>query len=127
MDTNANIILSSPMKFHCFLKMNAVLCSVASFMSDSVTLWTVSHQAPLSVGFSRQEHWSELPCPPPKDLPNLGIEPISPVSPALQAGSSPTEPPGKPKGDEYLVIYHTGIDGGALVAKSCLTLRLLGL
>ena len=63
-----------------------------------------------------------VPCPPPKDLPNLGIEPIPPVSPALQAGSLPTEPPGKPKGDEYPVIYHTGIDGGALVAKSCLTL-----
>ena len=45
------------------------------------------HQAPLSVGFSRQEYWSGLPCPPPGDLVNSGTEPISLVSPALQAGS----------------------------------------
>ena len=38
--------------------------------------WTVAHQAPLSVGFSRQEYWSGLPCPLPKDLPDLGIEPM---------------------------------------------------
>ena len=42
------------------------------------TPWLV-HQAPLSLGFSRQEHWSELPCPPPGDLPNPGTEPWSPV------------------------------------------------
>ena len=42
-----------------------------------VTPWTVAHQAPLSMGFSRQEHWSGLPCPPPGDLPNPGIEPVS--------------------------------------------------
>ena len=50
-------------------------------------------QAPLSVGFSRQEHWSGLPCPPPGDLPHPGIEP---GSPALQADSLPSEPPGEP-------------------------------
>ena len=38
------------------------------------TLWTIAHQAPLSMGFSRQEYWGGLPCPPPEDLPNLGIE-----------------------------------------------------
>ena len=43
------------------------------------TLWTVACQAPLSTGFSRQEYWSVLPCPPPRDLPNSGIEPRSPV------------------------------------------------
>ena len=48
------------------------------------------------MGFSRQEYWSGLPCPPPGDLADLGIEPISPVSPALQAGSLPAEPPRKP-------------------------------
>ena len=42
-----------------------------------------THQAPLSVGFSRQEYWSGLPCPPPGDLPDPGIEPASLVSPAL--------------------------------------------
>ena len=44
-----------------------------------VTTWTVAHQAPLSMGFSRQEHWSGLPCPPPGDLPNPGIKPRSPT------------------------------------------------
>ena len=48
-----------------------------------ITLWTVAHQAPLSMGFSRQEYWSGLPCPPPGDLPNPGIEPMSLTSPAL--------------------------------------------
>ena len=45
-----------------------------------VTPWTVARQAPLSVGFSKQEYWSGLPCPPPGDLPNPGIEPRSHVS-----------------------------------------------
>ena len=47
------------------------------------TPWTVAHQAPLSMGFSSQEYWSGLPCPPPRDLPNPGIEPTSLTSPAL--------------------------------------------
>ena len=45
--------------------------------------WTVAHQVPLSLGFYRQEYWSGLPCPPPRDLPNPGIEPVSLMSPAL--------------------------------------------
>ena len=60
------------------------------------TLWTVACQAPLSMGLSRQEYWSGFPCPPPGDLPDRGIEPLSPESPALQVDSLPTEPPGKP-------------------------------
>ena len=59
-----------------------------------VTPWTVAHQAPLSMGLSRQEYWSGLSCPPPGNLPNQGIEPRSPT---LQADSLPSEPPGKPK------------------------------
>ena len=47
------------------------------------TSWTAAHQAPLSMGFSRQEYWSELLCPPPGDLPHSGIEPASLMSPAL--------------------------------------------
>ena len=54
--------------------------------------WTAAHQAPQSMEFSRQEHWSGLPIPSPKDLPNPGIEPRSPT---LQADSLPSEPPGK--------------------------------
>ena len=58
-----------------------------------MTPWTVARQASLSMGFSRQEYWSELPFPSPGDLPNPGIEPWSPAS---QAGSLPFEPPGNP-------------------------------
>ena len=63
------------------------MCFVTSVVSDSMTLWTVAHQAPLSMGFSRQEYWSGLPCSSPGHLPNPGIEPMSPVTPALQANS----------------------------------------
>ena len=57
------------------------------------TPWTVARQAPLSMGFSRQEYWSGLPCPPPKDLPDPGIKTVSPTS---AGGFFTTEPPGKP-------------------------------
>ena len=58
-------------------------------MSNSETLWTVAHQAPLFTGFSRQKYWSGLPFPPPGDLPDPGIEPEFPVPPALQIDSLP--------------------------------------
>ena len=58
-----------------------------------MTSWTVAHQAPPSMGFSRQEYWSRLPFPPPRDLPNPGIKLRSP---ALQADALTPEPPGKP-------------------------------
>ena len=61
-----------------------------------VTPWSVVSQAPLSMGFSWQEYWSGLPCPSPGDLPDPGIEPISPASNALKVNSLPTEPAGKP-------------------------------
>ena len=63
------------------------MMSCFSHVQLFATLWTVACQAPLSVGFSRQEYWSELPCPPPGDLPNLGIKPASPAAPALQVDS----------------------------------------
>ena len=56
-------------------------------------LWTVAYQAPLSMGFSRQEYWSGLPFPSPGDLPDPGIKPRSP---ALVADTLTSEPPGKP-------------------------------
>ena len=56
-----------------------------------VTPWTVAHQAPPSMEFSRQEYWSGLPFPSPGDLPNPGIEPGSPT---LRADALPSEPPG---------------------------------
>ena len=58
-----------------------------------VTLWIVACQAPMSLGFFRQEYWSGLPIPSPGDLPDPGIEP---VSPALADGFFTLEPPGKP-------------------------------
>ena len=67
------------------------ICSVAQLCSI-VTLWTVACQAPLSMGFSRQEYWSVLSFPSLGDLPDPGIELRSP---ALQADSLPSEPPGK--------------------------------
>ena len=68
------------------VQVNMHLCYVTSVMSNSVTPWTVDYQTPLSVGFSRQEYWSGLPCPPPGDLPNPGIEPTSLMSPSLAGG-----------------------------------------
>ena len=59
------------------------------------TPWTIVHQAPLSMGFPRQEYWRGLPFPPVDDLPDPGIKPRSITSPALQADSLPPEPPGK--------------------------------
>ena len=66
-------------------------CSV---VSDSATPWTVDHQASLSMGFPRQGRWSGLPCSPPGDLANPGIEPVSLMSPALQV--------------DYLLLIHQG-------------------
>ena len=60
------------------------------------TPWTVAHQAPLSIGFSRPEYWNGLPFPPPGILPGSGMELESPVSPALAGRFFPTEPAGKP-------------------------------
>ena len=65
-----------------------------SVMSDSLQPWTVAHQAPLSMEFSRQEYWSGYPFFSSEDLPDPEIEP---GSPALQADSLTSEPPGKPK------------------------------
>ena len=64
---------------------------VAQVVSDFAILWTVAHQAPPSMGSSRQEYWSGLPFPSPGDLPNPGTEPRSP---ALQADALTSEPPG---------------------------------
>ena len=63
-----------------------------SVVSDFVTLWTIASQAPLSMGFSRQEYWSGLPFPSTGDLPDPGIESMSFMSPALQEDSLPAEP-----------------------------------
>ena len=75
-----------------------------------MTSWTVTRQAPLSVRFPRQEYWSGLPFPSPGDLPNPGIELMSP---ALAGRVFTTEPPGSPIQNMKVKV---------LVAQSCLTL-----
>ena len=73
-------------------------------MSNSfVTPWTIARQAPLSMDFSRQENWSGLPCPPPGDLPDPGMEPMFP---AWQADLFTTESPGKPMSCSYYFLIY---------------------
>ena len=94
------------MSYFCrdFFFSTLVLVLSCSVMSDSfATPWTVARQAPLSMEFSGQEYWSGLPFPLPGDLPNPGIEP---VSPALADGFFTTEPPGKPFFTLLLLLSH---------------------
>ena len=72
-----------------------------------MTLWTAARQAPLSTGFPRQERWSGLPFPPPGDLPDPGIEPASPASPALAGGFFTTEPPREAHGKPHRLLWNT--------------------
>ena len=66
--------------------MDSCTLSGVSRVQLFATPWTAAHQAPLSMGFSKQEYWSGLPCPPAGDLPDPGIEPASLTSPALAGG-----------------------------------------
>ena len=77
------------------LSLYCSVCSVVQHVWLFATPWTVAHQAPLSKGFSRHEYWSGLPFPTPWSS-KPGIEPMSPVSPALAGGFCTAEPPGKP-------------------------------
>jgi len=77
--------------------MHACMLSHSSGVQLFATPWTVAHQGLLSMGFSRQEYWTGLPCPLPGDLPDLGIEPMSPVASALQADSLPLSHWGSPE------------------------------
>ena len=92
----AYVICSSllPVQGKCFW----LMLSHFSRVWLCATLWTVAHQAPLSMGFSRQEYWSGLLCPPPGELPDSGIKLLSP---ALTGTSLPLGPPGKPHGKYY--------------------------
>ena len=71
---------------HMKNKTQHLMCVLVAQSCPTVTPWTVAPQAPLSMGFSRQEYWSELPCPSPGNLPDPGIKPASPTSPALADG-----------------------------------------
>ena len=82
----------SPLQFHSHEDACVLSCLC---VQPFVTLWTVARQTPLSMGFSRQEYWSGLPCPPPGDLPDPGIKPAPLASPALAGGFFTTVPGGK--------------------------------
>ena len=73
-----------------------------------VTLWTIVHQSPLSMGFSRQEYRSGLPCTPLGDLPNPGMKPISLMSPALAGGFLTTGATWEAPDIHYFVSYLSG-------------------
>ena len=64
----------------------AVAAHLLSHVQLCATPWTVAHQPPLSMGFSKREYWSGVPCPPLGDLPDPGIEPVSLTSPTLSGG-----------------------------------------
>ena len=70
----------------CIVPVDSLACVCAKSLQSCLTLSDpmdcIACQAPLSMGFSRQEYWSELPCPPTGDLPNSGIKPVSLMSPA---------------------------------------------
>ena len=92
------------------------------------TLWTVAHQAPLSMGFSRWEYWSGLPCPPPGDFPYPGIEPMSSAAPALQADSLALSHQGSPllfPTWEQIIMYYSILEfsGGPVVMTVCFHCR----
>ena len=74
------------------------------------TLWAVSSQAPLPMGFSRQEKWSGLPFSPPGDLPNPGVKPVSSAFPALAGRFVTTEIPGKPIWELYKYLFTYSCD-----------------
>ena len=85
-------------KWVCMLN----VCYVCVHLPSSIrhfatpwTIWTLAHQAPLSMEFSRQKYWSRLPFPTPGNLPDSGIKALSLASPALAAGFFTTVPPGK--------------------------------
>ena len=81
----AGIRMRSVLLLHTFLKVQSItsLLSCLSCIWVFVTQWTSAWQAPMSLGFSRQEYCSRLPCPPPGDLPDSGIEPVTQETPAL--------------------------------------------
>ena len=82
---------------YCAMIMLWVCVQLLSCVQLFETRWTVTHQAPLSLGFSRQEYLSGLPCPPPGDIPHPGIKPASLGSPALAGRFFTAEPPGDSK------------------------------
>ena len=88
-------VMSIPRQVYCCRV--CVCAKLLSCVQLFATVGAIACQAPLSMGFSRQEYWSGLPCPPPGDLSDPGIEPMSLASPALAGRFFATVPPGKPQ------------------------------
>ena len=84
------------------------MLSCFSHVQLSVTLWTEAHHATLSMGFPRQEYWNVLAFPYPGDLPDPGIQPVSPATPALQMYYFTTEP--SRKANPSIPIVKTNIN-----------------
>ena len=76
-------VLESVPRSLLYIDYSAWVRGLFSHVQLSATIWILTHRAPLSMGFSMQENWNGFPCPPPGDLPNPGIEPMSLMSPAL--------------------------------------------
>ena len=136
------IFLSVHSHFHCFMHLfmllthlkNLVLllhhptdvhtCMLSCFSHVWLfaILWTIACQAPLSMGFAKQEYWSGLPCPLPGDLLDPGIEPASPVFPDIAGGFFTPEPPEKPT--QLTISYKLNCWKGLLIPqdqiRSCL-------
>ena len=90
-------------------------CVHAKSLQSCATLWIPwTHQVPLSMGFSRQEYWSGLPCPPPGGLPDPKIEPASLMSLHWQVDSLPLAPPGKPSPNSAKLLKK-----GSITPQSC--------
>ena len=104
---SSSLYLTSPSIFLYLLYVGVLSCF--SHVQLFATSWTIARQAPLSLGFSRQEYWSRLPYPPLGDLLDPGIESTPPVSPTLQADSLPAEPLGKPNLIYYRIVYISGL------------------
>ena len=91
------VIISLPGSSAVEQRVHACVLSHFSCVWQFATLWTIDQQSPLSVGFSKEEYWSGLPCPPPGDLPDPGVKPVCPETPALQVDSLLLSHLGKPK------------------------------
>ena len=91
--------------------------SCFSWVQLFATLWTVACQAPMFMWFSRQQYWSGLSCPPPRDLSNPGIEPTSPEAPTLQVECLPLSHLGSPTTRKCLSIYFSTSPSGSSLRK----------
>ena len=102
-----SILLPNPLQWDCFVLLWCYVCvlSHSSRVRLFATPCTIAHQVFLFMEFSRQEYWSELPCPPPGDLPNPGILPMSLMSPVLAGRFFTLAPPGKPHTCDTLRLF----------------------